>query len=294
MATVTDKSTVNPLLVIVGPTASGKTALAIDLAKRFNGEIICADSRTIYKGMDIGTAKPSLNEMAGIPHHMLDVIDPDQVFSVADFQRLANTAIRDIQSRGKLPLLVGGSGLYIDSVIYDFEFRPINPDVRTAFADATVGELQTELANKGIPLPENSQNKRYLLRSLEAGGPSPDPKELRPNTLILGIAVDPEVLRDRIGQRVRVMVDAGLVDELKRLAVRYSWDLPAMQAPAYKAFRGYIEGSKDMSQAVTDFITYDSQLSKKQRTWFKRNNSIHWESDPSNFVDIVTTFLNTR
>ena len=110
------------LLVIVGPTASGKTALAIELAERMNGEIICADSRTVYRGLDIGTAKPTPEERARVPHHLLDVVDPDQPFSVADFKRLAEQAITDVRRRDKLPILVGGSGLYIDAIIYDYQF----------------------------------------------------------------------------------------------------------------------------------------------------------------------------
>lgn len=294
MATGPDKSTVGPLLVVVGPTASGKTALAIDLAKKFNGEVICADSRTVYEGMDIGTAKPTADEMDGIPHHLLSIVTPDQKFSVADFKQAALGVIDDIGSRGKLPILVGGSGLYIDSVLYDFTFRPVNDHIRETFKDASVDELQAELNKQGIELPENSLNRRYLLRSLEAGGPSHSSSELRPNTLVVGLAVDQEILKQRIEKRVHGMLEAGLVNEVKQLATQYNWELPAMQAPAYKAFRSYVEDTVELEQAIADFVMYDSRLAKKQRTWFKRNNSIHWVTDPSNVVDLVTTFLNTR
>lgn len=251
-----------PLLVIVGPTASGKTALAIDLATHFNGEIVCADSRTLYKGMDIGTAKPTVPEQAGIPHHLLNIVNPDESFNVADFKGLADAAISDIQNRGKLPILVGGSGLYIDAVIYNYDFKnssaardPVNP--RHVAADA----------------PRQTV-------------------ELRENTLILGMFVEPEVLRTRIAQRVQSMLSVGLIQEIKKLAQQYSWELPAMQAPAYKAFRGYLEGTKTIEQAAQDFAQFDTQLARKQRTWFKRNNSIHWVDDPRIAVDLVTTFLN--
>lgn len=262
MAAQPDESAVAPLLVIVGPTASGKTALAIELAKKFNGEIVCADSRTIYKGMDIGTAKPTVPEQEGIAHHLLDLVTPDQPFNVADFKKLADKAIADIQLRGRLPILVGGSGLYIDSVIFNYDFA------------STSGE-------------RDAQNPRHL----HADAPKQVLK-LRKNTLVLGMQVDPEVLRTRIGQRVQTMVDQGLLTELKTLARQYSWELPAMQAPAYKAFRGCLDGSKTIEQASQDFAMYDSQLARKQRTWFKRNNSIHWIDDPRDAVDLVTTFLN--
>ncbi len=253
---------VGPLLVIVGPTASGKTALAIELAKKFDGEIVCADSRTVYKGMDIGTAKPTVPEQEGIPHHLLDLVSPNQSFNVTDFKCLADKAIADILARGKLPILVGGSGLYIDAVIYDYDF-----------ANAS-GE-------------RDAQNPRHL----HADAPK-QVLELRENTLVLGMQVDPEVLRARIEQRVQAMVDQGLLTEIKTLDKQYSWDLPAMQAPAYKAFRGCLDGSKSIEEASRDNIVYDSQLARKQRTWFKRNNSIHWLTDPRDAVDLVTTFLN--
>jgi tRNA dimethylallyltransferase len=250
-----------PLLVIVGPTASGKTALAIQLAKQFNGEIICADSRTIYKGMNIGTAKPNPEERAAVPHHLLDLIEPDQSFNVADFQRLAKQTIDKIHSRGKLPILVGGSGLYIDSVIFDYDFA-------------------------GDTSKRDPQNPRH-----RAPSESRQQLPIRPGTLVFGMQVDPQELRGRIADRVQNMCDAGLLNEVKGLAERYSWDLPAMQAPAYKAFRGYLEGTKTLDRAASDFATFDCQLAKKQRTWFKRNNSIHWIIDPSKAVDLVTTFL---
>lgn len=284
---------VNPLVVIVGPTASGKTSLAINLAKQFNGEVICADSRTVYKGMDIGTAKPTVPEMDGIPHHLLDVVNPDQLFSVADFKRLAQEAIDDISFRGKLPIMVGGSGLYIDSILYDYKFRPANSDTREKFKDASVEELQAELTARGIALPENSSNQRYLLRSLEAGQQSDIHNKLRENTLIIGMQIDPEILKSRIASRVEDMVNNGLVDEVKMLSGKYGWDIPPMQASAYKCLKGLIEGTQTIEQVKAEIVALDGKLAKKQRTWFKRNNSIHWVSDPSKSVDLVTTFLNT-
>lgn len=262
MAAQLTKSNPSPLLVIVGPTASGKTALAIDLAKKFNGEIICADSRTIYKDMDIGTAKPTLPEQDGIPHHLLDIIGPGEAFTVADFKNLAGKVIEDISSRGKLPIMVGGSGLYIDSVIYDYDF-----------ANTASGR--------------DTQNPRHLSRV----GPS-QPRDLRANTLVLGLDVDPEVLGQRIAERIEAMLQAGLVREAERLVSKYGWDIEAMKT--YQPLRDYMEGRETEAEAIAKMVIKDRQLAKKQRTWFKRNNSIHWLPDPSKSVDIVTTFLNTR
>lgn len=260
MATLATRS----LVVIVGPTASGKTALALEIAKRFDGEIICADSRTIYTGMNIGTAKPTPEERAAVPHHMLDLVAPDQSFTVADFKSQAESAISDIQARGKLPILVGGSGLYIDAVLFDYDFSHTSHQ-------------------------RDPQNPRHL---------APDaPRQqlkIRQNTVVIGMQVDPEILRQRIAARVEAMVGMGLLDEVKSLAKLYGWDVPAMRAPAYKAFRGYIEGFKTLQQAKDDFALFDAQLAKKQRTWFRRNNSIQWCDDPSKSVELVTTYLNTQ
>lgn len=283
-----------PLIVIVGPTASGKTALAIELAKQFDGEIICADSRTVYKGMDIGTAKPTVPERQGIPHYLLDMVRPDEVFTVADFKRLADTAIASIHAKGKLPIVVGGSGLYIDAVLFNYTFRPVNAEIRSQFEDADVEVLQQELQDRGIPLPENSRNKRYLLRSLEAGQESPRTTTIRPNTLILGIDVDQVVLDQRIAQRIDHMLDNGLLDEVRTLASQYDSELPAMQAPAYKSFLPYLQGSISVEQAKQDFAMYDRRLAKKQRTWFKRNNRIQWIQEQGRAVDLVTTLLNNN
>jgi tRNA dimethylallyltransferase len=282
-----------PLIVVVGPTASGKTALALNLAERFGGEIIAADSRTIYKGMDIGTAKPTSAERQRVPHHLLDIIEPDAPFTVVDFQRLANAAISEIIGRGKLPILVGGSGLYIDAVIYNFSFRGA-PDaqLRQQTAALSVEEVQRLLESRNITLPADERNPRHLVRALETGGTHPSRGRLRPHTLVIGLDPGKEVLAAAIVRRVEQMVTAGFVDEVRTLATRYGWAGQALQAPGYKAFRPYLAGVVSLDEAKELFVRYDVQYAKRQKTWFKRNADIRWISNPAEAVDIVTTFLN--
>lgn len=283
----------SPLVVITGQTASGKTGLALELAERWNGEIIAADSRTVYRGMDIGTAKPTAHERARIPHHLIDIYDPDQPCTVHDFQRLANDAVGAITSQGKMPFLVGGSGLYIDAVLYGFSFRAA-PDMarRRELEALTVTELQTMLIDRGIQLPVNSANPRHLIRAIETDGAVAVRGAIRPNTVIVGINVDKAVLDERIEQRVDAMFVAGLEEEVLCLQKRYGWKYPPMQTIGYQEFRPYFEGEiqiKDVRQAI---IVHSRQYAKRQKTWFKRNKSIHWISNTDEAVAVLTTKLN--
>jgi tRNA dimethylallyltransferase len=287
------KSNQSPLVVIVGETASGKTALAIELAQKFNGEIICADSRTIYKGMDIGTAKPNAQEQAMVPHHLINVVRPDQTFTAADFKQLATAKIKEISERGHIPFLVGGTGLYVDAVVYDFDFAGSpNVEERKRLQQRTIEELQAEHLRRNIPLPENAKNPRHLIRSLETGGRKRKNTVLRPNTIVIGLSIEREKLLRKLTMRVEAMVERGFIDEVKHLADVYGWDVPAMKAPGYKAFREYLDGQSTVEQAKALFVRNDFQLAKRQRTWFKRNKSIHWVDNSKEAVDIVTTFLN--
>jgi len=288
------------LLVIVGQTATGKSALALDLAERLGGEIICADSRTVYKEMTIGTAKPSAADQARVPHWGLDLVSPSERFTVADFKTYANRAIRDIQSRGKLPIMVGGSGLYIDAVLYDFQLRPVaEPALRAELEALSVDQLQARLAALGLPLPENARNPRYLMRAIEtADAPAGTGARsmLRSNTTILGLELDRDILAERITARVEQMVADGLVAEITQLASKYGWDVQALQAPGFRAFRKYIEGAETLDEAKAEFVRNDRALAKRQRTWFRRNKSIHWlvtEDKLAEAVDIATTLLDT-
>ncbi len=284
---------VGPLVVVVGETGSGKTTLAIELAKRFNGEVVAADSRTIYKGMDIGTAKPSRKEQAGIPHHLLDVTTPDKPLTVAQYKELAAELIKEIQDRGRLPILVGGTGLYIDAVIYDYSFR-LNSSTaeRRELNQLSVEELQSRLARAKIPLPKNSQNPRHLIRSIETKGQESVRGVLRSNTLLIGIQYEKDELTKRLQHRIDTMFDSGLTEETNYLLDRYGWECPLLQTSAYQAVKRYLLGEITVEEAKNQCLRNDLRLAKRQRTWFRRNKSIHWVKEQIQAVDLVTTLLN--
>ncbi len=251
---------VAPLVIIVGETASGKSALGMDLAKRFNGEIICADSRTIYKGMDIGTAKPSRQDQLEVRHHLLDIIEPGQRYSVAQFKEDALKAIADISSRGKLPIMVGGTGLYVDSVIFDYHF------------------------SEGSSL-RDPDNPRHLSQDT----PRPD-RELRPKTLVIGLRRDKDELNARIEKRAEQMLEDGFINEVEGLLDAYGADNEAMSGIGYRTFVKYIRGELSLDEAKVEFIRGDKSLAKRQRTWFKRNKSIHWVRREQ-VNELVSSFL---
>ncbi|HET9174074.1 MAG TPA: tRNA (adenosine(37)-N6)-dimethylallyltransferase MiaA [Candidatus Saccharimonadales bacterium] len=284
-----------PLVVIVGETASGKSALAMEVARACNGEIICADSWTVRREVDIGTAKPTPAEQAEIPHHLLDVAAPDEDYTAAVFKVQALHAIQDITKRGKLPIMVGGTGLYIDGVLYDFGFlKAGDREQRSVLNRLTIPELLDLLHTKGIVLGDVDQrNKRRLIRLLETNGAKPTKGTLRPNTLILGTVITREDLRQRIERRIDTMLSAGLEAEVRQLVMRYGWECEALKGVGYREWREYFDGSQTIEQTRQRIIKSTLDLAKRQRTWFKRNNSIHWLTDRSIAVDLITTFLNT-
>ncbi|MDB5181689.1 MAG: putative tRNA dimethylallyltransferase [Candidatus Saccharibacteria bacterium] len=286
----------NPIVVIVGETASGKSALAMELAERFNGEIITADSRTVYKGMDIGTAKPSPEDRQHIRHHGLDLVEPSEQFTAADFKAYADAALIDISMRGKLPIIVGGTGLYVDAVLYDFQFNPLAaPAERARLQKLSIQELQAELREKSIALPANERNPRHLIRAIETGGRTADRGQLRPNTLILGLSPDREELSARIGQRVEHMIALGLEQEVLGLSRQYGWEVPAMLTIGYREWKDYFNGLQTLPETERQIIKNTMSYAKRQRTWFKRNNSVQWLANRGNLptsVDLVTTLLN--
>ena len=285
-----------PLLVVVGETASGKSELSMQLAEALSGEIICADSRTIYRHMDIGTAKPTPQDRQRVVHHGLDLITPDQRYSAATYKAYALNAIDKVAQSGKLPIIVGGSGLYIDAVLYDYGFtEPPDESLRERLQALSVVELQQRIVVDEIPMPTNYKNPRHLVSAIERAGKPGIKCPIRSNTIVLGMQIERSVLRERIERRVEYMVDNGFLTETKQLASKYGWDSPGLQATSYKAFRGYFAGTSTLEQAKQIFVGNDLQLAKKQRTWFKRNKSIHWLSTDdklSESVEIATTLLN--
>lgn len=291
-----DSKLITPLIVIVGETGSGKSQLAMELARRFNGEIICADSWTVYRGFDIGTAKSSSQERELVKHHLLDIVDAKDGFNAALFKRLALDSIADIESRGKLPILAGGTGLYIDSVLYDFSFLPVATDTERAIRNnLTLSELLTEAATIGIDLEGiDIRNKRRVIRALETGGQRPSNTEMRSNTLVIGVRVTKDDLRQRITNRVNNMFAAGLEQEVKTLKVKYGWGAEPMKGIGYREWREYYEGHQNIEVTKERIISASMNLAKRQRTWFKRNNSIHWVNDPLEAVELATMFLNKK
>jgi len=271
-------TTSKPLIVIVGPTASGKTSLAIELAEKFGGEIICADSRTVYRGMDIGTAKPTGTDIARAPHWGLDLVDPGEYFSVAYFKKYALEKIDEIRGRGKIPFLVGGTGLYIDAVIFDYQFGDtVDVEQRELLENMTIEQLHEYCAENNILLPENEMNKRYVVRNIERNG-SVLLRRDEPinNTIIVGITTDRDILRQRIGQRAEQIFDDRVVDEAKMLGEKYGWGSEAMKGNIYPLIRSYINNIITYDEMKAKFIILDWRLAKRQLTWLRRNKFIKW------------------
>lgn len=289
------KSTsVKPLIAIVGETASGKSTLAMVLAEEFGGEIICADSWTVYRGFDIGTAKPTKSDRTKVPHHLLDVADPAEGFSAAVFQRMAHKAIAEIIERGNLPIMVGGTGLYIDSVLYNYSFLPRpSSEIRELLTNMSLDELIQRVAVLGLDTTGiDLRNKRRIIRLIENNGVRPSKQSIRGNTLILGIQVDNETTKKRIAERIEQMMDLGLEAEVERLSAEYGWEVEPMKGIGYREWREYFAGTQTIEETQERILKASIDLAKRQRTWFKRNQSIQWLSDRSKYVDTMTTFLN--
>lgn len=266
-----------PLVVIVGPTASGKSDTAMRIAEEWGGEIICADSRTIYKGMDIGTAKPSVEDQARVPHWGLNLVEPGESFTAADFQSYAKKKIAEIRNRGALPMVVGGTGLYVDGLIFDYDFVKTDPKERERLEALSLGELKKYCADNNIPLPENHQNRRYVIRAIERKNVSGNRlSEPLPNTIVVGINTESDILKQRIADRAEQLFENGMVEEAKILGKKYGWNSEAMTGNIYKLVKQFLDGEFDEAELKQKFITSDWQLAKRQLTWLKRNPHIVW------------------
>lgn len=266
-----------PLIVIVGPTASGKSSVAMQIATQYGGEIICADSRTIYKGMDIGTAKPSKQDQQEVPHWGLDLVEPGERFTAADFKQYSQQAIETIRSKGKVPILVGGTGLYVDGVIFDYRFVETDHELRKKLEGLSLEELKEYCANNNVSLPENENNRRYVIRAIEqknvSGTRLSTPID---NSIIVGVTTERDVLRQRIEARAEQLFETGMVEEAIMLGEKYGWNSEAMTGNIYKLVKQFVDGDFDEDELKRRNATADWQLAKRQLTWLKRNPFIHW------------------
>ena len=284
----------NNIICIAGPTASGKTALAVELAKELNGEVVSCDSMQIYRGMDIGTAKPTTEEMQGIPHHMLGVAEPDEVFSVSKYCEMASPIVDDIVSRGKTAIIAGGTGLYMDSLIKGNDFAPFpatghREQLEEKLAAVGLDAMLAELSAVDPEAAERSQrNPRRVIRALEVyyeTGETITSHNLktqaippRYNPLWLGLDFEPRaLLYDRIDRRVGIMLEMGLEKEIRDLlASGISPDCTAMQAIGYKEFVAALDGQCTMEEAADEVRKASRRYAKRQLTWFRRNKNMHW------------------
>lgn len=282
------------VIVICGPTASGKTALSIELAKKINGEIVSADSMQIYKEMDIGTAKPTLDEKQGIPHYVMDCISPEQRFSVADYKKMAKEAIKNILEKGKRPIIVGGTGLYVDSLIYEIEYPDIQLDeqyrkflekrVETEGLETLYYEAMKidEEATKKISI----NDKKRILRILEIYNSTGKTKtqqekesrkkEPEYDYHVFALDWNREFLYQRINKRVDIMIEQGLIEEVKSIIKQHKEFPTAMQGLGYKEVIEYLEGQTTKDEMIEKIKQETRRYAKRQLTWFRKNKQTIW------------------
>ncbi|HYY79442.1 MAG TPA: tRNA (adenosine(37)-N6)-dimethylallyltransferase MiaA [Actinomycetes bacterium] len=284
-----------PVVALVGPTAAGKTALAMELAPRIGAEIVSADAMLVYRGMDIGTAKPAPAERARVRHHLVDLVDPAEEFSVARFQPLARDAIADILGRGRLPLLVGGSGLYFHAVVDDFVFPPTDPAVRARLeAEAAAAGLPALYERLGRADPAAAAriqpgNLRRIVRALEVGELTGRPFSSfrgamdrpvsRYRLAVLGLDPGAERLRAAVAERVRAMAAAGLVEEVRRLGGR-PLSRTARQALGYKELLDAFDQGTPVEQALEAVVARTRAYARRQLAWFRRDHRVRWGTLP--------------
>ncbi len=296
------------VVAIMGPTAVGKTKLSIELAKRFNGEIISGDSMQVYKGLDIGTAKIKQAEMQGIPHHMLDIREPDEDFSAADFKELVQQYIAEITARGKLPIIVGGSGLYIQAALYDYNFSDRKRD------PLLTKEMEEIVKLEGImPLyqrleqidPEQAKkihpnNHRRVIRALEiyeTTGMTMSEYEKNQvmespyNPILLGLEMPRALLYERINDRVDQMIEKGLKTEVKKVYDKGYASCQSMKAIGYKEWISYFKGEQSLEGTVELLKRNSRRYAKRQYTWFKNKMDVTWYSVTPSTIDEDFTLI---
>ena len=301
------------VIVICGPTASGKTALSIELAKKIKGEIVSADSMQIYKDMDIGTAKPTKQEMGEIKHYLLDFVSPEDRYSVAQYKQDAKKAIKEIINKGKTPIIVGGTGLYVDSLIYEIEYNDIKLDEEYRKKLEKIAEEQglEELYKKAVEIdPEAmkkiSQNdKKRIMRVLEiyhstGKTKTEQEKESRRNPVeydyrVFAINWDREILYQRINKRVDIMVEQGLIEEVKEILNKYDKFPTAMQGLGYKEVVDYLNGIYTKEEMIEKIKMETRRYAKRQLTWFRKNKQTIWldgTNDIQNNINIILEGIN--
>ena len=299
-------------ILILGPTATGKTNLAIELAKKLNGEIISADSMQVYRGMDIGTAKPTLEERQGIPHHLIDIRNPDEEWTVSDFVNECGQRINGLIKRGKTPLIVGGTGLYLWSLIEGFSFpiTPADKELRATLEKESLSDLYSQLtaADPEAAGKIHPNDKKRIVRALEvynltgkkiselqknrqhntrhfpprAGLPQVENGGIQ-SPLLIGLNTDREILYERINQRVDLMIEKGLIDEVKGLLAKgYNKDLPSMQALGYKQVIDHLDGKYSKEEMIEELKKKTRNFARRQMTWFRRFKNVAW-------YDIINT-----
>jgi tRNA dimethylallyltransferase len=300
------------LLVIVGPTASGKTDLAIALARQFGGEVVSVDSRQLYRGMRIGAGvvegewkqrgKRRMYVAQGVPHHMVLRYSPSHPLTLAQYRRAALWHIRDITRRGKLPILVGGTGLYIRAIVDNFDVPKVAPDpaFRAALDGRSTGDLFAELQKKDSVYAARitASNRRYITRALEVIAATDEPfsaqHRARPplfDVLQLGIQRPKEEVDRLIAERVHKMVELGLIAEVRRLAKHYGWEAGPMTGLGYRQLRGLIEGRASLSECLAQSISETRQYAKRQRTWFRRDQRIVWVGSAAAAGSLIRQWL---
>ena len=297
------------VIVICGPTASGKTALSIELAKRINGEVVSADSMQIYKDMDIGSAKVTLDEMQGIKHYLIDFISPDQRYSVANYKIDAKQAIEEILNKGKTPIIVGGTGLYIDSLIYEIEYNDIKineayrkklEDIKEKEGLETLYEMAIKIDPEAMQKISKNDSKRIMriLEIYEATGKTKTQqeaesrkKEIPYNYKAFAITMDREKLYDRINKRVDIMIDKGLIEEVKNLLNKYDKFPTAMQGLGYKEVKDYLEGNLSKQEMIDKIKQESRRYAKRQLTWFRKNKQTIWIDGLNNTDENINIIL---
>ncbi|MBR3107117.1 MAG: tRNA (adenosine(37)-N6)-dimethylallyltransferase MiaA [Clostridia bacterium] len=289
------------LIAVMGTNASGKSGLGIELAARYGGEVVSADSRQVFKGLDLGSGKVTPEETKGVAHHLIDVCEPGEFFSMADFQRLAYAAIDDIISRGKVPFLVGGTGLYVDAVIDGYELSAIEPDLTLrAHLETFETPALYEMLKEKLPYTDiDPKNRNRVMRALErlaAGDYHPGKHNPRYEVLKLGVTWPREILKERIDERLERRLRQGMIDEVKGLMdAGVSTEFLLKLGLEYRYLTEYLLGQWTYDQMIDELSRAIKRFAKRQMTWFRREENLHWldmSKDPvAQAVELIDEFL---